>query len=306
MKATKTTAPLTCTLVLPLVLAGCGVAELETPEEVNPTAIAAASMPACGTPLASFEGTYAYSNGAHTGTGVSCAGQGPYGLQYQCVELVMRHFKTRWGLRWYGHAKDLLANAPRNQVDVFDNGDAAHPPRPGDMVVWRNGTYGHVALVTGVRPGAVDIIEQNVSGNGRASLPYDGRTIGARWGSWVPAGWAHAKANVGGGVAWDCARSSWNGQQYWTCSGGSRYRCEGGQPVRQDCGRGCFGAGLGRDDLCIEAAPGWSCGRSAYRGQQYWTCSDGNLYRCDASGPTLVRCPAGCQVRALGTDDVCR
>jgi hypothetical protein len=182
----------------------------ETPELVNPSGEEeqALSMPACGTTLASFDGTAAKSNGANTGTGVACAGQGGLanGLQYQCVELVMRHFKRKWDLRWYGNAKTLLDNAPRSTVDVRSNGDADHPPVPGDMIVWRNGAYGHVALVTAVTADHVDIIEQNVSGNGKARLPFRNGRIGARWNNWVPAGWAHAKANhaaPAGGAAAD-------------------------------------------------------------------------------------------------------
>ena len=40
---------------------------------------------ACGTVLATYDGTSAKSNGVNTGTGYSCAGSGTYGLQYQCV-----------------------------------------------------------------------------------------------------------------------------------------------------------------------------------------------------------------------------
>lgn len=174
---------------------GCAP-ELEDSDPVNPSFFEqAAAMPPCHTGLASWDGTTAYSNASYTGTGTSCGAYVSTGYQYQCVELVMRHFKRKWGLRWYGNAKDLLTNAPRANVEVFNNGDRAHPPRPGDMLVWTNSTYGHVALITAVRANAVDIIEQNVSGNGRATLPYDGARIGARWTSWVPAGWAHAKAN---------------------------------------------------------------------------------------------------------------
>jgi hypothetical protein len=172
--------------------------EIETPDVVNPSGEEnALTMPACGTVLATFDGVSAKSNGANTGTGLSCAGQGGVanGLQYQCVELVMRYFKLKFNLRWYGNAKDLLRGAPRDKVDVIMNGDAAHPPVPGDMLVWTNGQWGHTALVTEVGRTYVDIIEQNVSGNGKARLPYDGASIGARWNGWVPAGWAHAKAN---------------------------------------------------------------------------------------------------------------
>ena len=231
----------------------CGGPELESLEAVNPSALEAAAMPACHTALASFDGTTAYSNGPYTGTGTSCGAVVASGYQYQCVELVMRHFMRKWGLRWYGNAKDLLNNAPRTTVDVYKNGDRAHPPVPGDMVVWENSTYGHVALVVGVRAGAVDIIEQNVSGNGRATLPYDGTRIGARWSTWVPTGWAHAKAN-GGSVpppSWDCNKSAYMGKQYWTCSGGNLHRCDGaGTPQETVCARGCTVKPVGTDDVC--------------------------------------------------------
>lgn len=172
--------------------------EIDVDEVVNPTGEEQAlTMPPCGTVLASFDGTNAYSNGSNTGTGNSCAGQGGIanGLQYQCVELVMRHFKRKWNLRWYGNAKTLLRGAPRDTVDVINNGDRSRPPVPGDMIVWETGTWGHVALVVGVGSDYVDIIEQNVAGNGKARLTYRDGTIGARWNGWAPTGWAHAKVN---------------------------------------------------------------------------------------------------------------
>lgn len=250
MTNTKTAALFSVSLFALGLQAGCG-AELESAEPVNPSVFEPTAMPACGTALAAWNGTTAYSNGNNTGTGISCAGVGSYGYQYQCVELVMRHFIKSWGLRWYGNAKDLLVNAPRDKVDVYGNGDSAHPPKPGDMLVWTNGTYGHVALITRVGGGTLDIIEQNVSGNGRATLAYNGASVGSRWGSWVPAGWAHAKANGGGGgVSWDCSKSAYNGGQYWTCSGGSLYKCLSGVPQQRVCPAGCNVMPLGTDDTC--------------------------------------------------------
>jgi hypothetical protein len=212
-------------------------ADEQSVEEVNPSASDAirASMPPCGTALGDFDGTTAYSNGANTGTGVSCRGSGAFGLQYQCVELVMRHFQTHWGYRWRGNAQDLLNNAPRDRVDVYGNGDGAHPPVPGDLIVWQEGEYGHTALVTGVRPGAVDILEQNVGGGARASLPYDGRTIGSRWGGWRPQGWGHARANPARPPAPTCP-----------------VHCEGNTLVAADCGRAdCGASSQCRGDRCV-------------------------------------------------------
>ncbi len=245
--------------------------EAETPDDVNPTAAQALTMPACGTALGTFDGTTAYSNGSSTGTGISCAGSGAYGLRYQCVELVMRHFKTHWGLRWYGNAKDLLRAAPTSTVAVYANGDALHPPVPGDMLVWTYGTWGHVVLVTGVAPDHIEVLEQNVSGSGRASLTFDGAHVGSRWNWPPPAGWAHARAN-------------------------------GASP---DAGVPC---GVSGPPVlaCATPATGWTCAQSQYAGSQFWTCSAGRLYRCVNGAPVAHACASGCVVRPLGTDDLCR
>ena len=305
-------------------------------EDVNPSEGEALVMPPCGTVLASFDGTSAYSNGGDTATGASCAGDGAYGYEYQCVELVMRHFKTHWGLSWWGNANQLLVDAPAATVDVHPNGDGAHPPVPGDMIVWPNGADGHVALVSAVHASGIDVIEQNVKGDGTATLPWDGAHIGARWGSWIPTGWAHAKANgaqntggggsggAGGGSGgsgaggaggnggaggstgggWSCASSAYNGQQYWTCSGGDLHECQNGAPVEQTCSNGCTSNPVGTNDAC-NGSVSWSCANSAYNGQQYWTCSGGDLYECQNGSPVEQTCSNGCTSNPVGTNDTC-
>lgn len=248
---------------------GCGGVVLSEPEPANPSFYEPASMPACGTALAAWDGTTAYSNGPYTATGTSCAGVGSYGEQYQCVELVMRHFGRKWGLRWWGNAKDLLVNAPRDKVEVYGNGDGAHPPRPGDMLVWTSGTWGHVALVTGVRPGAVDILEQNVNGSGTFSLGYDGATVGGRWGGAAPSGWAHAKANGGGGTSGaTCDALGYTG----TCVGAVSIWAESGQCKVRSCGaegRSCGYISAGAGYGCLGGTSGavrYDCESFGYRG----------------------------------------
>ena len=335
---------LACLILVATLPLACVVGCSGSPDEnaaANPSISEALTMPACGTTLGSFDGTAAYSNGGDTSTGYSCAGWGTYGLQYQCVELVMRHFKTHWGLSWHGNAKDLLNNAPKTDVDVYYNGDAAHPPVPGDMIVWPNGAYGHVALVTNVGPSSIQILEQNVKGSGSATLGYSNGKIAARWGTWVPEGWAHAKTNgatsntntntgdagtsgsdagtngsdAGGGgsdagsgntVNWSCANSAYNGQQYWTCSGSARYECVNGVPQMESCPNGCQVNALGTDDTCKSATVNWNCANSAYNGQQYWTCSGNARYECVNGVPQMVSCPNGCLSEPLGTDDQCK
>jgi len=193
-------------LLVPALAVSCVAATDEPSERTGVIASAWTAAP-CGRALSSFDGTTARSNGSCTASGCSCGGTGTYGLEYQCVELVMRHFQTHWKLRWYGNAKDLLTHAKSSSyykygspsaVAVYYNGDASHPPLPGDMIVWTNGTYGHVALVSGLRSGYVDIIEQNVYGvtpAGKYSLKYNGKTVYGRWSQPGPIGWAHAKAN---------------------------------------------------------------------------------------------------------------
>jgi len=296
-----------------LLLAACGpdMGDSEmTDGPVNPSSLEqGVTMPACGVALQTWNGTAAYSNGVYTGTGTSCNGYGTYGYRYQCVELVMRHFKTKWGLSWYGNAHDLLANAPRTSVDVYNNGDSAHPPVPGDMIVFDDGgAWGHVALVTAVTSSTVSIIEQNVNGTGARTLTRSGGYVYPGWSGWWTMGWAHAKANGGGGgTSWNCANSAYAGQQYWTCSGSARYKCDAsGNPISETCSRGCFVNSLGKDDLCIYPASGWSCANSAYGGQQWWTCSGGYVYKCDSQGGTVAYCPVGCNSGPLGTNDTCK
>jgi lysozyme len=116
---------------------------------------------------------------------------------------------------------------------------------------------------------------------------------------------AAGSGSGGGGVSWSCSSSAYQGAQYWTCSGGNLYECQGGIPVEQHCALGCLSQPLGRNDLCISSAPSWPCSSSAYGGAQYWTCSGGSLYRCAGGAPESVTCPSGCVSMPLGTNDVC-
>lgn len=49
----------------------------------------------------------------------------------------------------------------------------------------------------------------------------------------------------------------------------------------------------------------WSCSGSAYGGQQYWTCNNGNLYECQGGIPVKTTCALGCVSQPLGHDDLC-
>ncbi|MEO5730005.1 MAG: hypothetical protein ABI134_21115, partial [Byssovorax sp.] len=89
------------------------------------------------------------------------------------------------------------------------------------------------------------------------------------------------------GGSWDCSQSSYKGSQYWTCADGSVHRCDNGVVQEQTCQDGCQTNAVGTDDTCKSQPPpppppppNWNCSNSAYGGNQYWTCSGGNAYRC--------------------------
>ncbi|NOU28920.1 MAG: CHAP domain-containing protein [Polyangiaceae bacterium] len=214
------TIPSLFTLSATVMLAACSVAPDDAATEQNAGALGA--MPACGTPLQTWDGTSAFSNGWATNSDQSCDGvTNPIdgGEHYQCVELVMRHFRTHYdGLFWFGDAHKLLANAPAGRTSVYYRGDASHPPVPGDMIVSTNGSPGHVALVVGTTPSSIDIIEQNVSGNGFRSIPWNGGFVGGNF-----SGWAHANVNDYQSMPLRARTAVWN--KYYGCDPNGSEKC---------------------------------------------------------------------------------
>jgi hypothetical protein len=225
----------------------------------------------------------------------------------------MRHFTRKWGLSWSGHAKALLDNAPRDRVDVIRNGDAAHPPVPGDMLVWTQGDWGHVVLITSVTETTVEAIEQNYCGSGRLSMPYSGGRIGPRRpGGNEPAGWAHAKANTAsGGVApvmvppVACEGSASGMTAVWTCTAdrSSRQRCVSAMVQTERCPAPCETRPVGQDDVCGSAAP--ACGAvgqacCAGGGCNAGLACDGGTCRTPSAPP-----PCGAETQACCAGNAC-
>jgi hypothetical protein len=195
---TASTARCSLSIVTSLIcLFGCTLEQANVSEDSSAQTTAQLELQPCGTELTSFDGTAVYSNGSQTETGNSCDGSWEYGYKYQCVELVQRHFKTKWGIRWYGNANQQLANAPRDKVDVHENGGPVGPV-PGDLIAFNKAghSWGHVALISEVTPTTVTIVEQNVKSSFRRTLPRTGNSVGAGWTDWYVMGWAHAKANT--------------------------------------------------------------------------------------------------------------
>jgi hypothetical protein len=91
-----------------------------------------------------------------------------YGNPFQCVELVDRYDWLRWhdtdanGNKWvWGNAADNWNWHPARFAKVVNGGDMA--PAAGDILIWNDSEYGHIAVIVGVDSSAqtATILEQN-------------------------------------------------------------------------------------------------------------------------------------------------
>lgn len=134
-----------------------------------------------------------------------------YGQEWQCVEFVKRFFHQAHRHRMpdvWGHAKEFFDDAvPHGQVNSrrglvqYRNG-GAEPPRAGDLVVFTNGFYGHVAIVSALRSNQVEVIQQNILGRPRDLFPLKSRSNRFRVGDdYAPAGWLRVPAKTPSGVS---------------------------------------------------------------------------------------------------------
>ncbi|MDX6765451.1 MAG: CHAP domain-containing protein [Candidatus Methylacidiphilales bacterium] len=94
-----------------------------------------------------------------------------YGRQWQCVEFVKRFYFDARGHAMpdvMGHAREFYDPAvPSGEINAkrgmrqFANG-GSEPPRLDDLMVWTEGSYGHVAVVCKVGADFVEVVQQNV------------------------------------------------------------------------------------------------------------------------------------------------
>ncbi len=132
-----------------------------------------------------------------------------YGLGYECVELAVRwaqiafgDLHNSWGISF---AYQMWMAGPRlNPAFIQHPNGGADGPQFGDLIVFASTSSdpaGHVAVVSGVGPGFVSIVEQNFNNSnptGHAQLPIYGTTMPDRYGlpvlGWLrsylaPPGW---------------------------------------------------------------------------------------------------------------------
>jgi surface antigen len=106
------------------------------------------------------------------------------GLRYQCVEFVKRYYAERLNHRMpdsWGHAKDFYDPKvsdgqlnPGRDLLQFANGGSSLP-QVEDLIIFgpsESNEYGHVAIVSAVEEGAIEIIQQNSGPRGSSRARY--------------------------------------------------------------------------------------------------------------------------------------
>ncbi len=115
-----------------------------------------------------------YNGGVNHSAGRNLSADGyNLGIRYQCVEFVKRYYFERFSHRMpdsYGHARDFFdpvvpdgALNPRRGLMQYRR-DGAGAPQVEDLLVLGPSLfnpYGHVAIVTGLRDGGIEVIQQN-------------------------------------------------------------------------------------------------------------------------------------------------
>ena len=170
--------------------------------ELGVSAVKSASSETVGSEIARYKGVPAYQNGSKVtqSHGRHYAKDGYYyGQKWQCVEYVKRFYFDGLGHRMpsvWGHARDFFdpevahgkINPARGLVQYQNGQNVA--PKPDDLLVFRFGSLGHVAIVTRVTNDSVEVIQQNVSGHPMSVYPLTNSggmyTVGK---SRKPAGW---------------------------------------------------------------------------------------------------------------------
>lgn len=170
--------------------------------ESTPQPPRASLPPHIGDPIDSYRNVPVFHNGpdivASHGRHFAPCGY-YYGQKWQCVEFIKRFYFDALGHAFpdvMGHAKDFFDPAvPHGELNTrrallqFRNGGDV-PPKPDDLIVFTEGTFGHVAIVSAVGRHHLEIVQQNILGQPRAILPL--RREGTGWvvgDEYRPAGW---------------------------------------------------------------------------------------------------------------------
>lgn len=154
-----------------------------------------------GTIIDEYRGIAVYSNGNNfmSSHGLNFSSDEYYfGYKWQCIEYVKRFYYEIYGHKMpdgAGNAKYFYnpmlnqgeLNEQRGLIQYNNGGD--EKPRPGDLLIFTDGAYGHVAIVSDVGQDWLEVIQQN------SELPrekFELRNENGRYtivGEREPAGW---------------------------------------------------------------------------------------------------------------------
>jgi len=164
--------------------------------------IGAVNESTVGAKLDAYRGVAVYDNGLiySQSHGRHFAEDGYYyGKKWQCVEFVKRFCHQAHGHKMpdvWGHAKSFFdESVPHGELNQrrgllqFRNGGNVYP-KTGDLLVFTNGGYGHVAIICRVTTNDVQVIQQNVVGRSRQTFSLNWTPKSFHIGdSQPPAGW---------------------------------------------------------------------------------------------------------------------
>lgn len=102
----------------------------------------------------------------------------PVGDKYQCVDLMRRYFVDVLGLEAYvlpgvgnGGAKDIYYRTPSNHPKFQKiNNLPWNVPKQGDIIFWKSGVSGHVAIYNTGNVWKFNSFDQNWNGVKRCAL----------------------------------------------------------------------------------------------------------------------------------------
>ena len=150
---------------------------------------------AAGTVIDSLNGVKVYYNGSVGNiSGRNFAADGyNLGLKYQCVEFVKRYYYEHLNHKMpdsYGDAKDFFnhslkdgeLNKKRNLIQHSNPG--RYKPKVDDMLIYSGSTFnkfGHVAIVSKVSAGEIEIIQQNAGPVSGARQNFKLKNRGRTW-----------------------------------------------------------------------------------------------------------------------------
>lgn len=172
----------TAAVLLSFIIVACAVSGfvIAMKENNHQPAVPQGKVSEVGSEIGRYKNVPAYQNGKviTTSHGKHYANDGYYyGQKWQCVEYVKRFYHVAHSHHMpsvWGHACDFFnpeiphgeLNPARGMLQFQNGGNTA--PMADDLLVFRAGTLGHVAIITKVNKNTIEVIQQNVHGSARS------------------------------------------------------------------------------------------------------------------------------------------